>query len=64
MGPLIPLFWTSGDVYPRFQSQVGLAHLCDLLPVCNGFIRFSSGVTPADLLAGSMAVEPFLSTYL
>ena len=23
VGPLIPLFWTSGDIYPGFQSQVG-----------------------------------------
>ena len=23
MGPLIPLFWTSGEVYPGFQSQGG-----------------------------------------
>ena len=23
MGPLIPLFWTSGDVFPGFQSQGG-----------------------------------------
>ena len=32
--PLIPLFWTSGDVCPEFQSQGGslafvLSHLCD-----------------------------------
>ena len=35
-----------------------------LLPVHNGFLRFTSGGTPADLLAASMAAEPFLSTYL
>ena len=23
MGPLIPMFWTSGDVSPGFQSQGG-----------------------------------------
>ena len=23
MGPLIPLFWTSGDICPGFQSQGG-----------------------------------------
>ena len=28
MGPLIPLFWTSGDVCPGFQSQGGFPHLC------------------------------------
>ena len=35
-----------------------------LLPWGNGFLRFTSGVTPADLLAAGMAVEPFRSTYL
>ena len=25
MGPLTPLFWTSGDVCPGFQSQSGVA---------------------------------------
>ena len=34
VGPLIPLFWTSGDVCPGFQNQVGShfcvsSHLCD-----------------------------------
>ena len=29
-------------------------------PVCNGFLRFTSGVTPADLFTA----EPFWSTYL
>ena len=23
VGPLIPLFWTSGDIYSGFQSQSG-----------------------------------------
>ena len=50
-GPLIPLFWTSDDVGPEFQSQRGYPHLHALLPVCNGILRFTSGVTPADLLA-------------
>ena len=48
---MIPLFWTSGDVCPGFQSQAG-------------FLRFTSGATPADLLAVKMAAEPFRSTYL
>ena len=52
-GPLIPLFWTSDDVGPEFQSQRGYPHLHALLPVCNGILRFTSGVTPADLLAAS-----------
>ena len=28
------------------------------------YLRFTSGATPADLLAASMAVKPFSSTYL
>ena len=35
--PLIPLFWTSGDICPKFQSQCGgitcmLPHLCAIDP--------------------------------
>ena len=37
MGPLIPLFWASGDVCPGFQSQVG-SLVCFL----------TSRATPAD----------------
>ena len=34
LGPLMPLFWTSGDVYPGFETQGGslacvLSRLCD-----------------------------------
>ena len=29
------------------------------LPACNRFLRVTSGVTPADLLAASMAAKPF-----
>ena len=28
-------------------------------PACNGFFRFISGATPADLLVASMAAKPF-----
>ena len=31
---------------------------------CNGFLRFTSGVTPTDLLIASMAAESFWSTYM
>ena len=58
-GPLIPLFWTSGHVCPGFQSQGGFSHLCALLPTHNGFLRFTSGMTPADLLAASMVPQLF-----
>ena len=33
-------------------------HLHASLPVCNRFLRFTCGMTPADLLAASMAGEP------
>ena len=35
-----------------------------LSSTCNGFLRFISGETTADLLMASMAAEPFGSTYL
>ena len=60
MGPLIPLFWTFGDVYPGFQSQSG-SPVCFLTFV---ILRFTSGVTPADCIEVSMAAKPFWSTYL
>ena len=55
MGPLIPLFWTSGDICPGFQSQGEPLALCAPSPVHNGFLRFTSGATPADLLRASIA---------
>ena len=54
------LFWTSGNVCPRFQSQGGFL-ACFLTCV---ILRFTSGVTPADYIGVNMAVEPFWSTYL
>ena len=63
VGPLIPLFWTSGDDCPGFQSQGEFLHLCSLSPVCNGFPRFTCGVTPVDILTASMAVKPFHSCF-
>ena len=44
------MFWTSGDGCPGFQSFGGFP--------C-GFLRFTSGVTPADLLVFSMVSEKF-----
>ena len=57
MGSLTPLFWTSasGDVCPGFQSQGGFPRLRASSSACNRFFRFTSGATPADLLAPSMA---------
>ena len=51
MGTLIPLFKTSGDVYSGFHSQSGqpYLHLGEVyIDVCS--LRFTPGVTPADLL--------------
>ena len=45
-GPLIPLFWTSGDIYPGFQCQSGqpysyLAEACVMyVPKDYVFIMF------------------------
>ena len=64
VGPLIPLFCTSGNVSPGFQSQGGSPFLYALLPICNRILRFTSGVTPVDLLVASMTVELFQSIYL
>ena len=58
-GPLISLFWTSGDICSGFQNQSGSSTLRASLLLCNRFPRFTSGATPADLLAASMAVKPF-----
>ena len=58
VGPLIPLFWTSGNVCPGYKSQDGTL-VCALTPTCNGFLRFTSGATTADLLMPGMAAEHF-----
>ena len=57
--PLTPLFWTSGDVCPVFQSQAGCPQLHALSPACNGIRTFTSGATPTDLLVVNMAVALF-----
>ena len=49
---------TSGDFCHGFQSQGASPCLHALFPACNGFLRFTSGATLADLLAANMAVEP------
>ena len=62
VGPLIPPFWTSGDVCPGFQSQGG-SLVCFLTCV---ILRFTSGMIPAHFIyiGVSMTAEPFQSTYL
>ena len=55
------LFWTSSDVSSGFQSQSGqrYSHLVEAYVLHIPF-RFTSGVTPANLLSASMAAEPSL----
>ena len=43
-----------------FQSQGGSLALHFSLPVCNATLRFTSGVTPADVSAASRAERMFL----
>ena len=59
-GPLIPLFWTSGDVSSGFQSQSGSA----LFELCGGVrdicsLRFTSGATPLTVYIASIAAGCF-----
>ena len=55
---VIPLLWTSGDFSSGYQSHTSSS------PACHGFLRFTSGATPADLLAASMAAKPLWVTYI
>ena len=41
MGPLISLFWTSGNVYNGFQSQGRSPDLRASSPVCSGLLTFT-----------------------
>ena len=52
-----------GGHQPFFVSKPGWIPLLALLSVCNGILRFTSSVTPADLLASSMTPESFSCTY-
>ena len=61
LGPLVPLFWISGDVSSGFQSQSGLPY-----SHCGGkhnvrSPRSTSGATLADLLAAG--IQPVLSPH-
>ena len=60
MWPRKPLFWTSGDVFLRFQSQGKSLFACFFACV---ILRFTSSVTPAGCVMVSMAAEPFRSMY-
>ena len=57
VGPLVPLFWTSPDICPGFQSQGG--SLCMLSHLCDPQIHLW-----CDCIEVSMAAKPFWSTYL
>ena len=55
-GPLVPLFWISGDISSGFQSQSGF-YFIDFF--CGGkcnvhSLRFTSSATCANLLAAGM----------
>ena len=55
VGALIPLFWTSNDICPGFQSHSG-SLVCFLACV---ILRFTSGAKSADCTEVSMAAKPF-----
>ena len=62
-GPLVPLFWISGDISSRFQSQSGFC----LIPffvkgkynVALHSLRSTSDATPANLLMPGIAAGHF-----
>ena len=63
LGPLVPLFWISGDVSSGFQSQSGFFLIRFF---CGGendvhSLRSTSSVTPANLLAAGITATYFLT---
>ena len=64
LGPLVPLFWISGDVFSGFQSQSGF---CLIHYFCGGkcyvhSLRSTFGATCADLLVPG--VQPVTSRHI
>ena len=55
VGPMISLFWTSGDVSPGFQRYGSLACFLACL-----ILRFSASATPAVRIGVSMAAKPYV----
>ena len=51
--PVLDFWW----LLPWVSNLGWIPHLCASLPVHNRFLRFTSGATPADLLAASMAAS-------
>ena len=56
--PLIPLLWTSCDVFFGSKGEGGFLHLSVLSLACDRFFKFTSGATPVALLALRLAAEP------
>ena len=61
VGPLMPLFWTSGDVCPGFQSQGG-SLACVLSCLCDPQIHLCCDT--CWLCRGHHGIQPFWSTYM
>ena len=58
--PILDFWWCL-----LWVSRPGwIPSLCASSPVHSEFLRFTSGVTPANCIEVSMAVKPFWSTYL
>ena len=49
--PVLNFWWC----LPWVSKSGWIPHLYAFLPACNGFLRFTSGATPANLLMASMA---------
>ena len=50
--PVLDFWWRR----PGVSKPGWIPHLHAFLPACNGFFRFTSGATPADILTASMSV--------
>ena len=57
MGPLMPLFWTSGDVSSEFQNQSGFPHL--LAKIYVAFITSSPMDIPS-LMSSTESHDPLM----
>ena len=57
-------FFLLGHWFPSFVLDFWWRPLWVSLHAYNGFLWFTSGATPADLLTASIAVEPFWLLYL
>ena len=63
LGPLVPLFQTSSDISPDFESQDRAPHLSALLAACDGYLRFTSGVIPTHLQGNQHGNQSPLPSY-